>query len=138
MHLPSARAHSVEVDEVDPPELAELHPTVIDWNRLRAADQGRTDVGVRVKAPDGLLAQVLHGVLEMELARMQILPFVPAGRHDQLQAVEHVLEEVLRAVDQPVVRLLLDDHAAGRVGGCLLYTSPSPRDGLLSRMPSSA
>ena len=24
------------------------------------------------------------------------------------------------------------------VGNCLLYTSPSPRDGLLSRMPSSA
>ena len=24
------------------------------------------------------------------------------------------------------------------VGACLLYTSPSPRDGLLSRMPSSA
>ena len=31
--------------------------------------------------------------------------------------------------------------AAGKVlasQGCLLYTSPSPRDGLLSRMPSSA
>ena len=27
---------------------------------------------------------------------------------------------------------------AKRVGICLLYTSPSPRDGLLSRMPSSA
>ena len=26
----------------------------------------------------------------------------------------------------------------GWVTGCLLYTSPSPRDGLLSRMPSSA
>ena len=26
----------------------------------------------------------------------------------------------------------------GQVGSCLLYTSPSPRDGLLSRMPSSA
>ena len=25
-----------------------------------------------------------------------------------------------------------------RVQSCLLYTSPSPRDGLLSRMPSSA
>ena len=25
-----------------------------------------------------------------------------------------------------------------RYGSCLLYTSPSPRDGLLSRMPSSA
>ena len=28
--------------------------------------------------------------------------------------------------------------AVGRVKACLLYTSPSPRDGLLSRMPSSA
>ena len=27
---------------------------------------------------------------------------------------------------------------AGAAGSCLLYTSPSPRDGLLSRMPSSA
>ena len=26
----------------------------------------------------------------------------------------------------------------GGFGSCLLYTSPSPRDGLLSRMPSSA
>ena len=26
----------------------------------------------------------------------------------------------------------------GNGNGCLLYTSPSPRDGLLSRMPSSA
>ena len=26
----------------------------------------------------------------------------------------------------------------GRLRVCLLYTSPSPRDGLLSRMPSSA
>ena len=29
-------------------------------------------------------------------------------------------------------------HTAPAAEGCLLYTSPSPRDGLLSRMPSSA
>ena len=29
-------------------------------------------------------------------------------------------------------------HNLQMVAGCLLYTSPSPRDGLLSRMPSSA
>ena len=29
-------------------------------------------------------------------------------------------------------------HLRHRPGTCLLYTSPSPRDGLLSRMPSSA
>ena len=32
-----------------------------------------------------------------------------------------------------------DDRGSNNGGyGCLLYTSPSPRDGLLSRMPSSA
>ena len=30
------------------------------------------------------------------------------------------------------------NFAAARIYACLLYTSPSPRDGLLSRMPSSA
>ena len=30
------------------------------------------------------------------------------------------------------------DEVASSVQACLLYTSPSPRDGLLSRMPSSA
>ena len=36
-----------------------------------------------------------------------------------------------------VVRLR-DREDNKRFGSCLLYTSPSPRDGLLSRMPSSA
>ena len=30
------------------------------------------------------------------------------------------------------------NQPGGESHGCLLYTSPSPRDGLLSRMPSSA
>ena len=38
--------------------------------------------------------------------------------------------------------LLLDEYEQKYIDGtadrCLLYTSPSPRDGLLSRMPSSA
>ena len=33
-------------------------------------------------------------------------------------------------------RLVVDAYARYKI--CLLYTSPSPRDGLLSRMPSSA
>ena len=32
----------------------------------------------------------------------------------------------------------VDSNETGNDGSCLLYTSPSPRDGLLSRMPSSA
>ena len=39
-----------------------------------------------------------------------------------------------------VERAILSGHNINLLGlrGCLLYTSPSPRDGLLSRMPSSA
>ena len=40
------------------------------------------------------------------------------------------LSKIARIVDMVCKRLQLQD--------CLLYTSPSPRDGLLSRMPSSA
>ena len=44
--------------------------------------------------------------------------------------------------DQLVVAAALDDAALFQhhdaVCICLLYTSPSPRDGLLSRVPSSA
>ena len=34
--------------------------------------------------------------------------------------------------------IYFDGTARGQAKSCLLYTSPSPRDGLLSRMPSSA
>src|SRR5664279_1881937 len=39
---------------------------------------------------------------------------------------------------RPIGVLLMEDEAGGDEKICLLYTSPSPRDGLLSRMPSSA
>ena len=51
------------------------------------------------------------------------------------------------AVARLIDRNGLDPKSIGRIylgtesaldGACLLYTSPSPRDGLLSRMPSSA
>ena len=38
----------------------------------------------------------------------------------------------------PLVGGWLADNKIGYRNACLLYTSPSPRDGLLSRMPSSA
>ena len=53
-------------------------------------------------------------------------------------AAGHAAAAAVRAMDD------VSDHegdgGAGKRkgGGCLLYTSPSPRDGLLSRMPSSA
>ena len=47
-----------------------------------------------------------------------------------------------RPVDDELIRECLEYAVQAPTGsnrqGCLLYTSPSPRDGLLSRMPSSA
>ena len=37
-----------------------------------------------------------------------------------------------------VKRMIVEAKKSGLLHICLLYTSPSPRDGLLSRMPSSA
>ena len=48
--------------------------------------------------------------------------------------------EQLRDVVEQTYQLLGEQAstASAQVDNCLLYTSPSPRDGLLSRMPSSA
>ena len=40
--------------------------------------------------------------------------------------------------DENVTKEASDVYEKLLKNGCLLYTSPSPRDGLLSRMPSSA
>ena len=54
---------------------------------------------------------------------------VPKMLVDQVIGQEQGVEIVRKASEQKRHVMLI---------GCLLYTSPSPRDGLLSRMPSSA
>ena len=65
-----------------------------------------------------------------------------SGKSNILDAIIFALGEnrpkVMRA---PNLRALIHDIEGSTRRGpkiCLLYTSPSPRDGLLSRMPSSA
>ena len=48
----------------------------------------------------------------------------------------HIAETIFKAFGRALRMALETDSALGN--HCLLYTSPSPRDGLLSRMPSSA
>ena len=57
--------------------------------------------------------------------------------------MKKIITTVLLSVSILSVDAQVDKLAGPRVGitmvqACLLYTSPSPRDGLLSRMPSSA
>ena len=57
--------------------------------------------------------------------------------HFNLQGLEQTFLDMIgfRGADS---QSILERGLDGRVSYCLLYTSPSPRDGLLSRMPSSA
>ena len=55
--------------------------------------------------------------------------------------IQRVLERCCDAKKLDAVVLCTDSDQLRELAqgwGCLLYTSPSPRDGLLSRMPSSA
>ena len=52
-------------------------------------------------------------------------------------AAEEISAQVLRKLCDDAASYL-GDTVTKAVITCLLYTSPSPRDGLLSRMPSSA
>ena len=47
-------------------------------------------------------------------------------------------EDVTQIIDRPIRSAVGSTLPAVQFNICLLYTSPSPRDGLLSRMPSSA
>ena len=50
-----------------------------------------------------------------------------------LNLSQSAISRQIQALENDLKVQLFERHAS-----CLLYTSPSPRDGLLSRMPSSA
>ena len=53
------------------------------------------------------------------------------------QKIQKVLSKEMKTKYVPSITFELD-NSFDDIDSCLLYTSPSPRDGLLSRMPSSA
>ena len=86
-------------------------------------------------------------VKELEDA-VEELPERPISPHPNLVTAEglaRIEAEVTRLQQEHAAAQAANDRAALaraardlRYWTCLLYTSPSPRDGLLSRMPSSA
>ena len=59
-------------------------------------------------------------------------------KHKELRTEGLVKRYGRRTVADQVTFNVRQGEIVGLLGPCLLYTSPSPRDGLLSRMPSSA
>ena len=101
---------------------------------LRALGDRHRDELPRRREPRELLVG-LHPVGDRALhAHRLVAAAHGAGRHGRAAAGR-------RAAAASAVarrRRLAAARRLARLAGCLLYTSPSPRDGLLSRMPSSA
>ena len=71
--------------------------------------------------------------IDPKLARLEIEGFRPAG------VPTNFTPDLARPTHRLRPRKGKDPDVGGTIfGDCLLYTSPSPRDGLLYRMPSSA
>src|SRR5664279_6519896 len=88
-----------------------------------------------------------YSVFYEQVTEGGFVAFVPTlpGCHTQGETLEETESNVKEAIALYLDSLATNGEAIpeegrsfqGRVT-CLLYTSPSPRDGLLSRMPSSA
>ena len=84
---------------------------------------------------------VLRAGLGLMDGVQQLIPNISFGyigvqRNEETAQPENYYEKLPDLVDKNV--FILEPMLATGGSFCLLYTSPSPRDGLLSRMPSSA
>ena len=104
---------------------------VVEWA------QGAKGRGIEVIIASAGLAAHLAGVV----AANTTIPVlgVPAGG-GSLGGMDSLLSTVQMPKGTPVATLAIGKAGAINAGimACLLYTSPSPRDATLSRMPSSA
>ena len=87
----------------------------------------------------GFLYRKIADKLPLDKVRV-IMPTSPGlGFSSKIPASEHKLENHIRWINAVLNKLELKELIyAGQDWGCLLYTSPSPRDQRGSRMPSSA
>ena len=121
---------------------------VIEWAAAEAWNPGVNDAACfRAADPDGFLAGVVDGRLAAAISAVRygagfgFIGFYIVdpdlrqrgyGLRIWQAALQHLGERRTIGLDGVVAQ------QANYAKSCLLYTSPSPRDGLLSRMPSSA
>ena len=116
--------------------------TVYHMSRLEGLNPDEpTKVSFQLN-PDGIAAQQdpnylpKHDAKVIEFDNYEVAHFRLISDTNYLPYGRSYIEPARKIFKQ--VTLMEDAMLIHRIMSCLLYTSPSPRDGLLSRMPSSA
>ena len=74
----------------------------------------------------------------------KLIPGLPSGFEDRWDKKILLKKKLLKAIESSFIKFGAEPletpsfEISENIGSCLLYTSPSPRDATLSRMPSSA
>ena len=113
-------------------------PTVADWQQLAKKERkGRPADELVWQTPEGIAVKPLYTAEDTAgLKHQDSLPgFAPFKRGPKATMYAGRPWTVRQYAGFSTAE---ESNAFYRRNLCLLYTSPSPRDGLLSRMPSSA
>ena len=101
-------------------------------------EKGKISVIVPVYQAEKYLAKALDSVISQDYENWELFLLVRKSS-DQSEKIARDYEKKYDSIHM----IERGENKAGEarnqgLENCLLYTSPSPRDGLLSRMPSSA
>ena len=101
------------------------------------------DVAVGGGAPVTVQSMTITKTADYEATLQQIYSLAGAGADivrctcNKAEAAEGLARIIPRS-PVPIIADIHNNHRMALAAFCLLYTSPSPRDATLSRMPSSA
>ena len=124
----TVQKHGPHVDRRNDPAVAEVSLTLYfpDLNKTATLTRNVRSANAFALTPDDVATRaVLDEVArhpELTLSRREIIKYI-------------LVESGERSKE---IQALLKLEEIGNIRGCLLYTSPSPRDRTRSRMPSSA
>ena len=145
-------SHVVKAGKVNP-ESYVLQPWKNKGKRSAESKREEEDLKKHIFATSIARYVVKKGRLtvnpEIVLERSRLLPKRPEGVGLPPRSEDPSIAATPAAAETPagngtltspeqVAAEVTEKLGGAKISGCLLYTSPSPRDGLLSRMPSSA
>ena len=117
---------------------AQQQPTVAEEAVASAGVPQQGMMGMsEAMAPQSAVSEGVGTNAPMKMASGGLAQFGNEIREGMGQEIDPYLDGVQQEAEQKF-NIDLDNRSNPMQMPCLLYTSPSPRDGLLSRMPSSA